>query len=115
MGTIGFAGGVRYTYDGKGSWQEYDTSTQGPVLVSGVGAAIVANGMGANAVLSRDVTFPHPFKTPPLVWADSREVKFNVAIKNVTTTGCKYWILNCGTSPNTADVYPLWFAYGELA
>lgn len=105
--------------DGMGEY-EYDGSKwvpvgKGPVLVSGVAAAIIANAMGADAVLGRDVTFPNPFKTPPLVWADSKEVKFNAAIQNVTTTGCKYWVLNCGTSPNTSDVYPVWFAYGELA
>jgi hypothetical protein len=50
-----------------------------------------------------------------MVWCDSGDVIFNAAAVNITTTGFLYWIVNVTSAGNSSDVYPKWFAYGDLA
>lgn len=83
--------------------------------MSGLGGGIYKGGIKGGATWNNTIIFDKPFKKPPLMWCESGDVTFNAAITDITTTGFVYWIVNVMDQPNSRDVYPRWYAYGELA
>ncbi|QTB91106.1 hypothetical protein BSD967_01270 [Bifidobacterium saguini] len=75
---------------------------------------LVKGGVGGGKTWWTNITFPKPYKMAPMVWTNSTDVALLSEAQDITAIGFRFGVRNVDSNATQKDMFPRWFAYGEL-